>query len=186
MNLIRLLGFAACVLAGAFAIRFCEGNRRGRRPLAVSITIIYLMALLYYTLFSRTEIAEMAGIGAHSASSPAAGEERPLLYRVLTGIFAMHIYDFRTAFLFNILLFLPLGYLLRYAFPGWKLRQCIFAGALGSLLIETLQGLTGMGMFDVRAIAANTIGVILGVLLLMLLSRNRKGRDHGETKEESI
>ena len=86
----------------------------------------------------------------------------------------MHLYDFRTAFFFNILLFLPLGYLVRYVFSGWKFRHCVFAGALSSLLIESLQGLTGLGMFDVRDIAANTIGVILGVLLLMALSRNRE------------
>ncbi len=52
----------------------------------------------------------------------------------------MHLYDFRTAFFFNILLFLPLGYLVRYVFSGWKFRHCVFAGALSSLLIESLQG----------------------------------------------
>ena len=45
LNLIRLFVFAACVLAGALAIRFCEGNRRGRRPLAATITVIYLTKL---------------------------------------------------------------------------------------------------------------------------------------------
>lgn len=174
LNLIRLFVFAACVLAGALAIRFCEGNRRGRRPLAAAITVIYLAALCYYTLFSRTELAEAAEIGAHSAGAGAAREESPLLLCVLQSIFAMHLYDFRTAFFFNILLFLPLGYLVRYVFSGWKFRHCVFAGALSSLLIESLQGLTGLGMFDVRDIAANTIGVILGVLLLMALSRNRE------------
>ena len=136
--------------------------------------MIYLAALCYYTLFSRTELAEAAEIGAHSAGAGAAREESPLLLCVLQSIFAMHLYDFRTAFFFNILLFLPLGYLVRYVFSGWKFRHCVFAGALSSLLIESLQGLTGLGMFDVRDIAANTIGVILGVLLLMALSRNRE------------
>lgn len=142
LNLIRLFAFAACVLAGALAIRFCEGNRRGRRPLAAAITVIYLTALCCDTLFSRTELAEAAEIGAHSAGAGAAREESPLLLCVLQSIFAMHLYDFRTAFFFNILLFLPLGYLVRYVFSGWKFRHCVFAGALSSLLIESLQGLT--------------------------------------------
>lgn len=142
LNLIRLFVFAACVLAGALAIRFCEGNRRGRRPLAAAITVIYLTALCCDTLFSRTELAEAAEIGAHSAGAGAAREESPLLLCVLQSIFAMHLYDFRTAFFFNILLFLPLGYLVRYVFSGWKFRHCVFAGALSSLLIESLQGLT--------------------------------------------
>ncbi len=72
LNLIRLFAFAACVLAGALAIRFCEGNRRGRRPLAAAITVIYLTALCCDTLFSRTELAETAEIGAHSAGAGAA------------------------------------------------------------------------------------------------------------------
>lgn len=116
LNLIRLFVFAACVLAGALAIRFCEGNRRGRRPLAAAITVICLTALCYDTLFSRTELAEAAEIGAHSAGAGAAREESPLLLCVLQSIFAMHLYDFRTAFFFNILLFLPLGYLCGMSF----------------------------------------------------------------------
>lgn len=92
----------------------------------------------------------------------------------------MRICDFRIAFLFNVLLFVPFGYLVRHAFPGWKSRHCVLADALGSFLIETLQGLTGMGMFDVRDIAANTVGALPGVLLLSLLSpkgEKRSGRN---------
>ena len=36
---------------------------------AAAITGAYLAALFYYTLFSRTELAEAAGIGAHSQGS---------------------------------------------------------------------------------------------------------------------
>ena len=91
LNLIRLFVFAACVLAGALAIRFCEGNRRGRRPLAAVITVIYLTALCYDTLFSRTELAEAAEIGAHSAGAGAAREESPLLLSPLRA--AEHLCD---------------------------------------------------------------------------------------------
>lgn len=85
-----------------------------------------------------------------------------LLYRV----FRMHTVSYREAILYNVLVFVPVGYLL----PAWSPRlrrwwRVVIVAALASLCVEVTQELTGFGMFDVMDIAANTIGAGIGAAL---------------------
>ena len=73
----------------------------------------------------------------------------------------------------NVLLFIPLGYLLPYCFrwfrDGAKYRP-VLAGFLCSLAIENLQLVTKRGFYDIDDLAANTIGALIGQLLFLALA----------------
>lgn len=67
----------------------------------------------------------------------------------------------------NVLLYLPMGYLLPCVFP--KLRNKPWLTILIVFLIsratETLQGITNLGQFDVRDLLCNTLGALIGLAI---------------------
>ncbi len=72
----------------------------------------------------------------------------------------------------NILLFIPYGFL----FPlTWK--KCkgivpnVFIGFVTSLLIETLQLVSGRGIFQIDDIITNSLGALIGYLLFALFAK---------------
>ena len=69
----------------------------------------------------------------------------------------------------NILLFVPFGFLGSWAFE--KMRRffrCLATGAFTSLCIESLQLVTGRGVFQIDDILTNTLGAVVGFLLYRL------------------
>ena len=68
------------------------------------------------------------------------------------------------AFVLNILLFVPFGYLLSSLLGGRKVLPILFNLAC-SLLVETLQYLTNRGVFDADDLITNTLGGAIGVLI---------------------
>ena len=68
----------------------------------------------------------------------------------------------------NILLFVPLGFLLRFVFPrgGWV--GAVLAGAAISVVIEVLQTFTPR-VSDPRDLLANTTGAIVGALIAAIV-----------------
>lgn len=76
--------------------------------------------------------------------------------------------------IFNIALFIPLGYLLSDLLcRNWL---SVFLALLISLSVETLQYLTGRGQFDVDDLICNTAGAVIGLLLWILLQNLIKKR----------
>jgi glycopeptide antibiotics resistance protein len=70
----------------------------------------------------------------------------------------------------NILGFVPFGFLLPLLFHFfYKKRRIIAAGFLFSLGFEAAQLITGLGRFDVDDLLLNTVGALLGFLLLRAL-----------------
>ena len=66
-------------------------------------------------------------------------------------------------YVFNVLLFVPLGYLLPAAFlPLRRWWKVMLLGFAFSLLIETTQLITHLGWFDATDLIHNTIGAIIG------------------------
>lgn len=63
----------------------------------------------------------------------------------------------------NIVLFIPLGYLLRRATRGGLLRVSLWA-LLVILSFESIQLFTGLGVFDVDDIFLNYAGILFGYL----------------------
>jgi glycopeptide antibiotics resistance protein len=67
----------------------------------------------------------------------------------------------------NILGFVPFGFLLPLLFRFFhKKRRIIAAGLLFSFGFETAQLITGLGRFDIDDLLLNTVGALLGFLLL--------------------
>lgn len=91
----------------------------------------------------------------------------------------MEISLFRNIIL-NILLFMPLGFLLPiYSKKLRKIYKIVLIGLFVTLLIETIQYITKIGIFEIDDIFDNTIGVLIGYCIYMILNnlktkQNRK------------
>jgi glycopeptide antibiotics resistance protein len=84
-------------------------------------------------------------------------------------------YNFDTWFyntLGIILLFLPVGILLSLLLPKIAKVWSIIIVLLFDLIIETMQYITQLGVFDVDDIILSTFGGFLGILIFDLLIRN--------------
>lgn len=69
----------------------------------------------------------------------------------------------------NILLLIPYGFLIPLAFPFMnKLSRLSLFVLFTSLVFELIQFFTGLGNFDVDDLLLNTVGGILGFLILLL------------------
>lgn len=111
----------------------------GKRKVFV---VIYILIILWVTLFSR-EVATV---------------------RVFKGLFweaKNHLWHF---IVLNILLFIPLGSLLRSITDSWKTIVC---GFLLSVLIELTQYWFRLGSCELDDVLNNTLGCGLGILLWM-------------------
>ncbi|MBQ3601752.1 MAG: VanZ family protein [Lachnospiraceae bacterium] len=90
------------------------------------------------------------------------------------------VYEWRNLIL-NILMFVPLGFLLPFTshtFKKW--RNVYFSGFLFTLLIETVQLITGRGTFEVDDLFNNLLGAMIGygfykgICLIMEFIKKRK------------
>lgn len=74
----------------------------------------------------------------------------------------------------NVLLFIPYGYLMTWNKKG-KILISVVIGLLTSLLIESLQLVTGRGYFQIDDVFTNTLGMIIGSILFAMIGfRGRK------------
>lgn len=160
----RYIVFIILIILGLIA---CGSNKK---LLTIFVTIIYAVALLYYTFFSRMEIVPAAVAVGDYSSAPAVKTWKS----VLKGIFVMQAYNRQQAFVLNILLFVPLGYLIPTFFKKLHLWQVVLTGLCSSFAIEILQKVTGCGVFDVRDIMANTIGAAIGGVMMTAMTRNKE------------
>ena len=75
----------------------------------------------------------------------------------------------------NVLLFIPYGFFGSWAFKRLsRLIPCIFFGAVTSLCIESLQLVTGRGIFQIDDILTNLLGNIIGFLIFGMFSGAHK------------
>lgn len=66
----------------------------------------------------------------------------------------------------NVLLFVPYGFLAPAAFGRYRhFLRCLALGAITSLCIETMQLITGRGIFQIDDILTNTLGAVIGFAL---------------------
>lgn len=71
--------------------------------------------------------------------------------------------------IYNVLLFLPLGFF--FSDCGYEKKKAVLFTFLVSLGIETVQMLTGRGVFEICDLVHNTLGGYTGVLFYLLISR---------------
>lgn len=89
----------------------------------------------------------------------------------------MEISLFRNIIL-NILLFMPFGFLLPiYSKKLRKIYKIVSIGFLVTLLIETIQYITKIGIFEIDDIFDNTMGVLIGYCIYMILNNLKTKQD---------
>ena len=86
-------------------------------------------------------------------------------------------------FVENILLFLPFGALLPAAVPFLrKWWSCVYAAFATSMMLETVQLLTGRGYCQLDDVVTNTLGAAIGYLVFALVKRWRRDREQIKNK----
>lgn len=70
----------------------------------------------------------------------------------------------------NIILFIPIGFLLRPIRPDWKRKYIIAFGLFYSILLEILQLILHRGLFEFDDMLNNTIGVFVGVVMFDVIA----------------
>ena len=140
---------------------------RWSRFLLWTAFIVYLAGNLYFTLFSR-----VANTGTYVDLRPLGSYLRMLDpvevdFQNVTGFAALFLKDISsfTSIALNILLYYPLGYLLKVLFPRLKGRQIVLIGLAASLCTESLQYLLKMGWFELDDLMHNTLGTAIGLLI---------------------
>lgn len=154
-------GLGAGVLC-FFVLMIWNGGRKKRQKDRIPIVpgtlfFTYLAVILAITFFSR-ESGSRQGLD-------------------LEFLATWGINDRNNAFVIeNILLFVPYGILCPVAFRRLrKFWRCLLTGALTSLLVESLQLLTGRGYFQLDDILTNVLGTVAGYLLYFIAVHSQAG-----------
>lgn len=81
-------------------------------------------------------------------------------------------------FLFNALLFIPIGFLINCIFKKFKPGKTVLIGMTSSLMIEIIQFALRLGEFETDDIISNTLGAFSGSLIYLLIvylkNKNKK------------
>ncbi|ALJ22210.1 VanZ family protein [Microbacterium sp. No. 7] len=166
-----VIGVALFVPFVAISYRRRGGLTLGR-GLVWAAALVYFIAIWTYTLLPLPQSEDYR-------CAPAVLSFEPFVQDIADAIGRGHpLTDFALLqIVFNVLLFLPLGFFLRVLARRGVLVAFV-VGALTSLLIETTQ-LTGVWglfpcayrMFDVGDLLTNTTGAVVGSLLALLVPR---------------
>ena len=137
-----------------FFIRFCWLNREGIKKINVILFLIYFGFILYLTVFMR--------IGGGDSSIVTTPFD-DLTEAIKTGNIKLveHMG-------LNVVMFVPFGYLIPAMNPD-KLRKCSFVfwgGLMCSTVIEGVQMVCSLGQSDIDDIIANTIGSVIGYVVI--------------------
>lgn len=111
------------------------------------LLFVYFFANLYLTLLSRP-----TNLYHHMELTPFWS------YKA-----ALYDLELREEVLLNILLYIPFGYLIHYAFPKLKWWTIVVSGFLMSGLTETIQLFFKLGLCEVDDLISNTLGTVIGV-----------------------
>ena len=157
-----------------------------QKKLTITILVVfflYLIGQLYCTLFSR-----VPGSGSVIELSPFMSIVRLFSKPIeesgeVTGFFAWFMQGALpgSGIILNILLFVPLGYLLSILIPKWKSKHIILLGCVCSMTTELGQYLLKMGYFEIDDIIYNTLGTAVGIGLWQL---QKKRQNHFQRSKQ--
>lgn len=143
-------------------IRFCVKNRRTMRIANVVLFLVYFAAVLYVTIFVR-----IGEVQKRVLTTPFDDLMNAIEYRDLSLVQHMVL---------NVILFVPFGYLIPAMNPE-RLRRCSFAflgGIVTSTVIEAVQMVFSLGQSDIDDIIANSIGAVIGYLIVRFVWQFQK------------
>lgn len=156
---------------------------RLRKTLLIVMFGIYLLALLYTAFFSRAASDDYL---VHVALYEDLANSVKIDYGILQFIKAIftdgfqdamthvsiHLDDINQVYL-NIVMFVPMGYLLPYIFDYFRKKvnyRPVLACLICSVLIENIQLITKLGYYDVDDIFSNAIGGFIGQELYIVVA----------------
>ena len=120
--------------------------------------------------FYLSFVAAITLTGRRTGYGPAYNLELFWTYRrILAGYYTLIAQIF-----WNIVLFIPIGVMMPLIWRGKRLRVYIGSGLLLSAGIEILQLFTHRGLFEFDDIFHNTVGMILGFLLVHPFEQRRR------------
>jgi glycopeptide antibiotics resistance protein len=73
----------------------------------------------------------------------------------------------------NIALLVPIGFLAPFTWPGITWKGAVMLAVLSGLIVELLQVVLRVGIFDIDDVILNGIGVLIGYLVFLLSMRLR-------------
>ena len=158
-----------------------ESLLRLRQILLYAVFGIYLLAVAYIVFFSRSATADYQ---VHTALFSDLGKAVRIDFGFLGFIRTVFTRGFPAAMAhvrvekaediaqvyMNIMLFVPMGYLLPYLFPWFRAKVRIRPAAacfVISFIIENLQLVFRRGFYDIDDLVSNTVGGIIGQFLFL-------------------
>jgi glycopeptide antibiotics resistance protein len=141
--------------------KYWRNNRKDNYPinnLTNALFIIYLLALVWILLFKlgvRFSYMENRHVNLIPFGEP------------LTSLGKMDVGEI----ILNVVIFVPLGIYAGVLFKKWTLRNKLLFFFLVSLMFEGLQFILRIGAFDITDIITNTIGGIIGLMVLEAIEK---------------
>ncbi len=162
------IGIILLIVVGAFFVLEWAKKRFGRRGYMFFLWFvftIYVLGNLYFTLLSRTPGTETKLTLLPFQSYARMGGAVPAEAEEAAGFAAMFLKGTTAldGIILNILLYVPLRYLLPRLFPKLKAWQVILIGLLSSAATEATQYLFKMGWCETDDVIHNTLGAAIGV-----------------------
>ncbi len=136
------------------------------RKTVVAAFSLYLILLAYLTFLSRD-----VGIVYSYRLSPFAALRAAFTVDNDSGWIRLSNHEALEGIALNILLFMPMGYLLPQMFSKMRLWQVMSIGFLTTVCIEVGQLITKLGMFDFDDILNNVLGTGLGLIIAKVLKK---------------
>ena len=147
-----------------------KASRITRNTLFLLAFISYTIGALYFTVLSRVPRAEPKAVFWPFASYLRIFQESEhQAVKMLTGPVAEFFMSSNSPIegnVLNLLLFIPLGYLLPELIPGTANKHVLFIALLVTLCIEVVQFVWKLGWFEVDDILHNMLGATLGLRIL--------------------
>ena len=168
-------------------LKFLFGKIKYIKYIEIFAFLIYFYGFLYFTFFSREAgddvLLRLQLLRSYKRAFAFDSGFLHVIKQIFTeglnsGLNSIHIESTETleGIILNILLFVPLGYMLPCIFKKLQkaLRGVVLIGFFCSLLIETVQLITHLGWFDLDDLLNNTIGCVLGVTFYRVFLKERK------------
>ena len=146
--------FIIVFVAYLFAVGI--GLLKGQRQALYMLAIGYCLLILYVTVFSRPtrEFSQYRIIPFYSYIIIANGDKLMFIQILL-----------------NVILFVPMGFLMKSTFCKWNWKCIVLSGTLLSFTIEFLQLVFHKGMTEVDDVIHNTIGTFVGYSIYVIITR---------------
>lgn len=151
-----IISFFVSILVFVCRVFFAPKNLLIKDKAIMLMEHLYFVALFMLTLGCRNPSVEYRAI--------------------LTPNFRISSFSSLIDILENIVLFIPLGYFAVNWFKSNAVRKSVVLGLVMTLIIELLQFVFKLGYFEVNDIIFNTLGAVLGVLLVMFIKLFKRKR----------